>query len=117
VDHRNSHRLLVFGHVAPQAARIRARAIRRAGELLKQFNIQGARTELYAFEGLVAPAGGRGAVSGPSACLPTYLALLGHLAAGFADLVVLLRDWRARSALESNVLPQDGQALGSFKKS
>jgi hypothetical protein len=39
------------------------------------------------------------------------------LAAGFADLVVLLRDWRARSALESNVLPQDGQALGSFKKS
>ena len=51
------------------------------------------------------------------ACLPTYLALLGHLAAGFADLVVLLRDWRARSALESNVLPQDGQALGSFKKS
>jgi len=87
---------------------------RRAGELLKQFNIQGARTELYAFEGLVAPAGGRGLCL---ALAPTYLRDGRHLPAGFAALVVLLRDWRARSASESNVLPQDGQVLGSFKKS
>ncbi len=67
------------------------------------------------FAGVVAPAGGRGLCL---ALAPTYLpGRRGHAAAGFAALVVLLRDRRARSASESNVLPQDGQALGSFKKS